>query len=323
MYRRNALRRIAALGMAGFAALLLSGCANSDTPDGDDQSEVTPSEVTQSGAAHLQIVATPWPLAWLTQEIAPDADIRTLGSAGQDPHDLDLSPDERAALQSADMVVYLGQIHFQPQVEQAIDGADTRVVAVAEVAPDRLRTPDGEIDPTVEADPHLWLDPTAMARTSIAVGEALAAADPAQADAYRQRATQTAQTFATLQAELAEAFTSCAQDVVVVSHAAYGYVVQGHAIEQIGISGAGGHSEVSSSRLAQLATLIREKNVTAVLAEEVEGRAAAQALAREAEVALVDVDPLESPSQAQRQQGFPALFRQLVQTFADTLKCHT
>jgi zinc transport system substrate-binding protein len=92
----------------------------------------------------VTVVTTVFALAALAEEIAPGADVTLLTSSGQDPHDLELTPGDRALIESADVVLYMGDIDFQPQVESAVADATGTVVAVAEVAgPDALRDFDG------------------------------------------------------------------------------------------------------------------------------------------------------------------------------------
>lgn len=292
----------------------------------------------------LVAVATVFPLAWLTANVAPGADTEFLGSRGQDPHDLEMSPADRRLLETADVVVYMGDIGFQPQVEQALRERSGPVVSVADVAGrDRLRVVgddhdddrggtddhgadhDGGVDlhedDAPAADPHLWFDAEVMADVATRIGEALAAVDRANAAAYRDNAGALHEDLLAVDAELDRLLSDCRLDTAIVSHEAYVYLLAPRGLRQEGISGAGGHGEASPRRLAELVEHIRTEDVPAVLAEPVEGRADAEALAAEAGVELVDIHPLEVVTAEEYATGYPGLLRRQGEAFATALDC--
>lgn len=300
-----------------LSLLLAAGCSSAP---GDTGGEETDGRVTA--------VATVFPLAWLATEVAPDADVTFLGSRGQDPHDLELSPNDRAQLETADVLLYMGELDFQPQVESAVASARGEVVDAAAVAgPDRLRGfehgHEGDVDGGHEegeaVDPHLWFDPLVMADVALEVGAAFATADPKEAATYEENAAALAARFRDLDAELDDVFSDCRHDTAITSHEAYAYLLEPRGLHQEGISGAGGHGDASPQRLAELTERIREEQVAAIAAEPVEGRADAEALAGEAGVEIVEVDPLEvAPAQ---ERGLIELLRDQAAAFATVLGC--
>jgi zinc transport system substrate-binding protein len=236
--------------------LLLSGCGTQAASSSDDLA------TTQDAAAGagLTAVAAVYPFAWLAQQVAPGAEVDLLQGA-QEAHDLDLSPMQRAAVETADVVLFTGPIDYQPQVEQAVRSARGAVVSASEVAgedallpaaagahdhdeeqhgsesdesqPDEPHgeaahssageTPEGEVE---AVDPHLWFDPAIMAEVALATGEAFAQADPGEAATYRSNATQVAAQLRSLDSELAGLLGGqCRFDEAIVSHAAYGYLL--------------------------------------------------------------------------------------------------
>lgn len=310
-----------ALGIAFVLALVLTtaGCA-ADAPE----------------PGGPLVAATPWPLAWLVETIAPAADVRGLGAAGQDPHELDLTPGDQELLQRADLVVHIGDVGFQPQVERAAGRRTGPVIALADVARAfALRVPrdtgggseagddadGGNAGPGTGIDPHLWFDARTLAVAAPAIAEALGTQDPANAAAYRSRAAATAAALRGLQRQVAGMLRGCRVHAAVVSHAAFAYLLVPHGLTQLSVSDGTGHGEASPGRLATLAATVRAQGHSAVLAEPVEGRDAALTLAREAGVAVRDVDPLENPPAADQALGYPALLRRQAKVFADVLGC--
>jgi zinc transport system substrate-binding protein len=337
--------RIRPVLVLGLTAMLVGAC-------GGQQPEARPTtpsvarpaspaeEPQQPGAdgpvagAGLTTVATIFPLAWMAEQIGPGAEVVFLGARGQDPHDLELSPGDRGTLETADVVLYPGAIGFQPQVERAVESSGGVVVSMAEAAgPGALRQLDddhddddaddhADDDQTGEGvDPHVWFAPAAMARVAEAIGEAFARADPDAGQAYRSNAAALHDQLVDLDAEIDDLLSGCRLTTAIVSHEAYAYLLEPRGLQQEGISGAAGHGEASPGRLADLTERIRDERIPAVLAEPVEGRADAEALAAEAGVDLLDIEPLEVVTGEQHAIGYPTLLRQQAETFAAALDC--
>lgn len=270
-----------------------------------------------AGSERPRIVATVYPLVWLAQQVAPDAEVTGLVTGGQDAHDVDLSPQQRAQLEAADVVAYLGPIGFQPQVESAVGTLDVPTAdAAAAIGQDRLLPAEGG-----GHDPHLWFDADLLATVALALGEAAAAADPGAAPEYQANAERVAAELRGLADEVGALLADCRFDQVIVSHEAYAYLLVPHGLEQLGVSHAGGHDQASPQRLAELVAAIRAEQVPAVLTEPVEGRTDAEALAREAGVDLVEIYSLDIVDEAQAAKGFPQLLREQAAAVAQAAGC--
>src|SRR5687768_16965800 len=116
--------RLHAPGLVGLitAALLLAACGSS--AGGGDRGD---------GGNGPSVVASFYPLAWVTERVAGDAfEATNLTTPGGEPHDLELGIAETAAIDGAEVVVH--QDGFQPAVDQAVANVgDARVVDAAEV----------------------------------------------------------------------------------------------------------------------------------------------------------------------------------------------
>src|SRR5688572_5598121 len=91
-------------------AIVATGCGGSGDAKGDGN----------------EVVAAFYPLAFLAEQVAPDADVRNLTPPGAEPHDLELSPRDVAALRGARRVLYLGG-GFMPSLEDAVAGRPNAV----------------------------------------------------------------------------------------------------------------------------------------------------------------------------------------------------
>lgn len=325
---RTLVPSLAALSLLAAACGADSG-ADVPAADGDPTAgDVTSGDVTAAAAVY--------PLAWLAEEIAPDARVEFLGAGSQEAHGLELTPGQRASVESSDVLLYLGDIGYQPQIEDAADAAAGEVVDVSAVAgPDRMLAVDdahahedahgeGEDGHAAEdLDPHVWFDASIMADVAVAVGEAFAAVDPDNASTYTANAERVREELLGVSEEVGQVLgQDCRFDEAIVSHAAYGYLLEPFGSGQHAVVGvASGEAGASSAELAELAAEIEAEGFTHVLAEPVEGRADAEAVASETGAELLDVYPLDVVDDEQARQGYPDLLRQQADTFATALGC--
>lgn len=302
--------------------LLATACGGSDTP-------------AEGG---VSAVAAVYPLAWLAEEVAPEADVTLLNAGGLEAHDLELTPDQRRAIETSEVVLFVGDIDYQPQVEDVIASAEGEVVSLAEVAgPDRVLAPSEEAHADEEAlageeahageeeatvDAHLWFDAEAMADTAQRTGEAFAAADPDNAAAYRANADELTRRFSDFGGELEDMLGGpCRHREAIVSHQAYAYLLEPHGVGQHGVTGINPEAGASSGELAELVGEIEAEGFKYVLTEPVEGRPGAETVAREAGVELLEISPLDAVTEDQSDAGFIDLVREQAEQFALALGC--
>lgn len=310
-----------------LVASLMTGCGGGE-------------ELADDGA--VAAVAAVYPLAWLAERVAPEAAVSLLTAGGAEAHDLDLTPRQRSALERSDIVLYVGDIGYQPQVEEAVRSASGEVVSLSEVAGDRVlrAAEDKHADEDTHAeddthadeeggeqheeaaDAHMWFDPEIMAEAAERVGSAFAAADPAAAATYRENAAKVRDELVALRGELKDLLAGpCRLNEVVVSHQAYGYLLRPFGHTQHGVTGINPEAGASSSELGELIAEIKAQGIGHVLAEPVEGRKDAEAVAREAGVQVLEVSPLDAVADTEARTTFPDLLRQQARQFATALDC--
>lgn len=259
-------------------ALLLGAC--SDDPD------------TAAGEGGLAVVASFFPVAEAAHHVGGDAvEVVNLTPPGVEPHDLELAPDDLEALQSADVVVFIGG-GFQPAVEDAVADAEGVIVDVLrgiETAP----APPDEAEEGLTVDPHVWLDPELFAVAVDEIAGGLAMADPDGRDAFEDNAASYADRLSELDAEFTSTLSGCDQRLLVTNHDAFGYLAAAYGLTQEAISGLEPESEPDPARLAELTALVEAEGVTTVFTEELVSPAVAQTLAEEAGVETAVLNTLE------------------------------
>lgn len=292
--------RVAARATAAVATTaLLAGCG-----------AVTGDEGAEGG----EVVASFYPLAWVSERVAGDDwTVTNLTTPGGEPHDLELSISATADLAEAALVVYLGG--FQPAVDDAVETTVTgTVLDAAETVELRPLADHSGADHTDEGDehgdldPHFWLDPLLMADLAGAVADELADLDPDNAEAYRANADALAADLDQLDTQYAEGLADCRRDLVVVSHDAFGYLAR-YGLHLEPIAGLSPDAEPTPAALAALGDLIEEEGVTTVFSERLASPALAETLASDLGVETAVLDPLEGLTDQTEGQDYLSLMQ--------------
>lgn len=301
MYKTKAL--VAALG-AG-ALVLLAGCGSDAEPGGSD--------------AQLKIAASFYPLQYVTQRIAGDrATVSSLTPPGAEPHDLELTPKDVAAITDASLVVYLNG--FQPAVDDAVStsaGKDSPVDVASAAELDRTVAEEGESG----TDPHFWLDPQRLSAVATLIEKRLAAADPAGASTYQANLSTLAADLTTLDGEFRTGLASCANKDLVTSHQAFGYLAERYGLTQVGISGLSPEQEPDPATLARVTDFVRENKVRTIYYETLISPAIARTVASETGARTAVLDPIEGITDQSQGDDYFAIMRSNLKDLQEGQPC--
>ena len=255
--------------VATAATLLLAGCGGSETSDSGET-----------------VVAAFYPLAFAAEQVAgPGVDVVDLTRAGEEPHDIELSPRDIARIQDARIVVYAGR-GFQPAVEDAVRDRSGPSLDVL----DHVRLHGAGDD----VDPHVWLDPRRYAQITRAIAAALG--KEARAEPFVLRV-------AALDREFARGLRRCKRRTIVTSHAAFGYLAARYGLRQVALVGLAPEAEPSPAAVARLADTVRATGATTVFTEPLVAPALADTVARESGATTATLDPLEALTPSEEEAG--------------------
>ena len=256
----------------------------------------------------LEVAVGFYPYEFVAQRVGgDDVEITNLTQPGGEPHDLELSPRQVAALQDVDLVVY--SRGFQPAVDEAVEqsAADRAfdVLTAVELRERAHEEHEGEEEADAEeevhaeeeaaGDPHVWLDPMRLATIADAVAEQLAERAPDKAEEFTQRADELREELSALDEELRDGLARCERKELVTSHDAFGYLAASYGLEQVPLAGLSPDDEASPKRLAEVARFAKEKGVTTIFFEELVSPKVAQSLAAEVGAQAKVLSPLEGP----------------------------
>ena len=300
--------RLAALGaLTCVGALAVAGCSSADGAD----------PATADG--RLQVVASFYPLEWLSQQVAGDqATVTGLTPPGTEPHEYELSPQDVAEVSEADVVVYLSTL--QPSVDAAVDrqAADHAFDAADaadldldfEAGADHEHADDEHAeDEHAATDPHFWHDPMRVADVADALAETMGQADEANASAYAANAAGLREQLEALDAEFRDGLATCASRDVVTSHSAFGYLAEAFDLHQVGISGLAPDEEPAPGALTAATDFVREHGVSTIYFETLVSPDVAETVARETGAQTRQLDPIEGLTDASQGDDYLELMR--------------
>jgi len=277
---------------------------------------------SSGNGGRLKVVAGFYPLAEAATKVGGTlVGVQNLTPPGVEPHDLELTPDEIAAIQSADVVLYLSH-GFAPAVEQAVtDAQGIRVDLVQGMSLKPGVAEEGDKGPV--SDPHVWLDPVLYRQLVARTERALAQARPADASTFESNAGAFQAELGGLDEEYRSGLTGCARDVIVTSHAAFGYLSARYGLTQEPIAGISPDAEPSPQRLAELARLVRREGVTTIFTEELVSPKVAETLANEVGVTTAVLNPLEGLTKQELSAGddYVSVMRANLRALRQALGC--
>jgi manganese/zinc/iron transport system substrate-binding protein len=217
----------------------------------------------------LRVVATTGMVADAAARIGGErVAVTGLMGPGVDPHLYKASEGDVRRLQEADLVLYNG-LHLEAKMGEVLEhlGATRPARAVASaVAPGDLRAVPGF---SGAHDPHIWFDVRLWRDAVVAVGEALAAADPAGADAYRRNLAAYRAELDSLDAWVRRRVATVPESarVLATAHDAFGYFGRAYGLEVRGLQGTSTATEAGTRDVQDLAAYLAERRVPAVFVE--------------------------------------------------------
>lgn len=241
------------------------------------------------------IVTTFYPLYEFAKHITGDhTSVTNITPAGVETHDYDPSPQALAIAQKADVFVYNGGT-MEPWVNNFLkEYKQTAIKGSANI--DLLTSEEG-------SDPHYWLDPTLARQTVNNIENALSKANPNRKDLYAKNAAAYNAQLAQLDTDLARGLQTCQSRTIVTAHNAFSYFAKRYNLEVVPIAGLSPEEEPSPAKLAEVSTLVRQKNIKYIFFESLVSSRLADTIAQETGAKTVVFDPIEGVSDEDQKQG--------------------
>lgn len=234
--------------------------------------------------ARLRVVTTTSIVTDLVRQVAGDfAQVEGLMGPGVDPHLYKPTAADIVRLQRAEVIFYNGLMleGRMTDVFTKLARSKRHVYAVTESIPETELLQPAAFEG--HFDPHVWFDVQLWAKCVDTIVEGLAAADAANADAYRRQGEAVRARLATLHAwARAKAEELPAERrVLVTSHDAYNYFGRAYGFTVVGLQGISTATEAGLADVARLSDFIRSRGVKAVFVESSVSPATIERVARD------------------------------------------
>jgi zinc transport system substrate-binding protein len=283
--------------LAGGAVIAAAGGGGAAPAEG-----ATPATTPQPP---LKAFVTLLPQAYFVERIGgPYANVHVLVGPGQSPHTFDPTPQQMARLAGA-RIFFAAGLPFERQLLakakavnpnlQVIDtrqGIPLRWMTPAEAAADAEEPGEGHAarGHAGEPDPHFWLNPRYAKTMAATIEKALAAADPAHAEAFRKNLAALHEDLGQLDARLRGALAPLAGRGFFVYHPAFGYFADAYGLRQIPVEIEG--KEPSARRLAQLVARAKAEGVRVIFVQPQFSAKSAEAVAQAIGGSVIPMDDL-------------------------------
>ncbi|HEY5187380.1 MAG TPA: metal ABC transporter substrate-binding protein [Actinomycetes bacterium] len=256
-----------------------------------------------------------YPLQFAAEQIGGNhVAVTNLTRPGAEPHDIELTTRDVATVSKAGLVIY--EKGLQGAVDKAAESqAGSRALNVAPSANLNLRLASGA------TDPHFWLDPQRYSTVAKAISARLSSADPTHKADYDKNARTFEDRLGALSTEFTTGLAKCQRRQLVTSHAAFGYLAQRFALQQVAISGLSPEQEPSAAEIAAVSTYARVHAVTTVYAETLASPAIAATVARESGATVSTLDPIEGLTKASSGKNYFEIMRSNLATLRTGQGC--
>jgi manganese/zinc/iron transport system substrate-binding protein len=216
-----------------------------------------------------QITTTVGMVTDIARQVAGDkAVVKGIMGSGVDPHLYRPTRDDVAAMMRSDVILYSGLMLEGKMADTLVKVARSKPVhAVTELIDEQYLLEPEEMQG--HFDPHVWMDPAAWAKAVEAVGNALAAYDPANAAQYRTNAAAYMAQCQRLHAYGKQVLATIPEKsrVLISSHDAFNYFGRAFGLKVMGVQGISTESEAGLQRINRLADYIVENELKAVFVE--------------------------------------------------------
>lgn len=240
----------------------------------------------------LLVLTSITPLAYFAQRIGGTrVEVQALIPPAASPHTWEPRPSDLEALSRARILVLNG-LGLEFWADRAAAAASNPKLIVVETAKGLSTITDNEHG---GANPHVWLDPNLAAKQAQAIASALSEADPKGAAAYRANEQQLIQDLQRLDKEIKTSVATFRVKSFVAQHASWDYFAKRYGLTEAGVIESRPGKEPSPQELAQLVARVRKSGAKAVFAEPQFSSKEAEAIAAEAGVKVLLLDPLGAP----------------------------
>lgn len=275
---------------------------------------------TKKESNKLQVITTFYPVYEFTKAVAGDkADITMLMPAGTEPHDYEPSAKDISKISRSDIFIYSSDNMetWVKSLKSSIDEKQTQILNASHSIKmidenDELKSEEAELankeeessfSSTSNYDPHIWLDPENAKEMVKNISKELIQQDPKNEKYYVKRTNTYLKKLTELNQDYKTTFKNAKNKTFVTQHAAFAYLAKQYGLTQVAIAGISSDEEPSPKRLAELQTYIKKYDVDTIFTESNDSSKIANMLAKETNIKVKGLNPIEGLSKVQIDDG--------------------
>ncbi len=240
------------------------------------------------------VVASIFPLADVARNIGGElVETDILLTPGRGPHSYEPTPGDMRKIAKAHIVLMagFGLDDWAVKLVKSAGKEGQTLIDLSKEVNNPIRSRGRKGDGSV--NPHYWLDPSIMVAVARSIGSALIHARPEKRDEITGRMEEYIKALKTLDREIEEILGADGSGKNYVSfHNAWAYFARRYNLNQIGVIKNSHGKEPSAKHIVRLIEKIKNHKVYAILIEYQSSPGVSQTVADEADVKLVQVDPI-------------------------------
>jgi zinc transport system substrate-binding protein len=260
----------------------------------------------------LEIVTSFYPMYDFTKNVAKDkANVSMLIDGGVESHDYEPSAKDMAKIQNADVFVYNSNEMETVKVIEASKGIELLKGSESHDGEDHDEHADEEEHEGHDHDhghshafdPHVWLDPLLVKKEVRTISDALIEIDSKNKDYYEKNTTEYLSKLDKLNDDYVAAFEGAKSRKFVTQHTAFSYLANQYGLEQVAISGLSPDQEPTPKELKGIQDLVKKENINVIYTESSASEKIAKTIADATGADLAVLNPMESVSKKDRENG--------------------
>ncbi len=250
---------------------------------------------TEEDTGKLRVVSTVSPITSIVENIGGTRiDLEGVVPEGVNSHTFEPAPSVAKVLSRADLVVLNGLFLEEPTLEMARTNQKPGAVILS-LGDSTISREDWVFDFSFpESDshpnPHLWPNPLLALKYAELVHDALASADPENAEYYGENLDKFRQRIRQLDERIKTAVATVPPEnrKLLTYHDSWAYFASRYDMEVIGAAQPSDFTEPSSREVARLIDQVREQSIPAIFGSEVFPSDVLEAIAKESGAEYVD-----------------------------------
>jgi zinc transport system substrate-binding protein len=215
---------------------------------------------------------------------------------GTEPHGFEPTIKTLKELQSSRLLVYNG-LGMEPWVEKTVQTVGNKNLIMVEaskgITPIPLTAAE-KVQEHGDYDPHSWLSLENAQIEVKHIADALAEADPDNADFYQKNAKDYTAQLQQMEEDYAHKFQALPNKQFVTGHAAFAYLCRDMGLQQNSVESVFADGEPSTQQLVRLTEYCRQHHVKTIFVEDMVSPKTSQTLADEVGASVKQIHTLEA-----------------------------